>query len=160
MLKKFSYQLEHVLVSQGGSVQMYFVSKKDILYFLAIWGTILFISFSYLFGSESFGIIDGLIRFVIVGYLIWIWFRTRYKIEENILNIQCGGFNWKINIEEIRKIRKVKSIFAAPALSIDRLEILYGKYDVVSISPKNEDKFIELLLNENPQIPIDVNSNY
>ncbi|WP_100011727.1 PH domain-containing protein [Lentibacillus sediminis] len=132
---------------------MYFVSKKDTLYFIVIWGTVIFLSQTFIFRLESaFG---GVVGFIIIGYLIWIWFGTGYKIEGATLKVQFGGFKWETDIEEIKTIRKVKNPFSAPALAMDRLEILYGKYDVMTISPKNEDKFIELLLNENPQIQIE-----
>ena len=42
----------------------------------------------------------------------------------------------------------------APALSVDRLEILYSNYKVINISPKDEKEFIRLLVTNNPNIAI------
>ncbi|MFV2049811.1 PH domain-containing protein [Metabacillus sp. YM-086] len=75
-------------------------------------------------------------------------------MEDDLLKVQCGQFQWKLNVKEIRKVRKVKSIFTSPALSIDRLDIYYGKYNLIRISPENESEFIDLLLKENPQIQL------
>ncbi len=134
---------------------MYFQSKKDILYFIAIWGTVLISIFGSFFDTELFTIklVDYLIV-IIIAVLIWIWFGTGYKIEDDVLNVQCGPFKRKLNIKEIRKVSKVKSIITSPALSIDRLEIYYDKYNLIRISPKNESEFIDLLLNENPEIQL------
>ena len=135
---------------------MFFQSKKDILYFIAIWGTVFIIILGSFFDTEPIVIKIAyyLIGIISIGILIWIWFGTGYKIEDDLLKVQCGPFQWKLNVKEIRKVRKVKSIFTSPALSIDRLDIYYGKYNLIRISPENESEFIDLLLKENPQIQL------
>lgn len=87
--------------------------------------------------------------------LIWIWFRTGYRIKDSNIVIYFGPIRRTIIIDDIKKISKVKHPFTAPALSVDRLEIMYRKYEVVTISPKKEREFIELLLKRNPQIQVD-----
>lgn len=135
---------------------MFFQSKRDILYFIAIWGTVFFIILGSVFDTEPIviKIVYYLIGIIIIGILIWIWFGTGYKIEGKVLKVQCGPFQWKLNIKEIRTVRKVKSIFSSPALSIDRLEIYYDRYKLIRISPENESEFIDLLLKENPNIQL------
>ncbi|MCM3409822.1 PH domain-containing protein [Metabacillus litoralis] len=135
---------------------MFFQSKRDILYFIAIWGTVFIIILGSFFDTEPIVIKIAyyLIGIISIGILIWIWFGTGYKIEDDLLKAQCGPFQWKLNVKEIRKVRKVKSIFTSPALSIDRLDIYYGKYNLIRISPENESEFIDLLLKENPQIQL------
>lgn len=135
---------------------MFFQLKKDILYFIAIWGTVFIIILGSLFDTEPIVIKIAyyLIGIISIGILIWIWFGTGYIIEDDLLKVQCGPFQWKLNVKEIRKVRKVKSIFTSPALSIDRLDIYYGKYNLIRISPENESEFIDLLLKENPQIQL------
>ncbi len=54
----------------------------------------------------------------------------------------------------IKKMKSTKSLMSSPALSIDRLEIFYNKYDSVMVSPKEKDDFIRRLLLENPAIEI------
>lgn len=84
-----------------------------------------------------------------------IWFGTGYRVENNTLKIQGGPFKQTVNIQEIKKITKEKSIVTSAALAIDRLLIHYDNYKYASISPKEEYEFIKLLLNKNPQIQID-----
>ena len=142
---------------------MYFPSKKDIWFFLLIWSSILVIVLLPFILTESTGtqfissdsVAGRILSIVITAPLAWIWFRTGYTIEDGKMKIKFGPFRWTIKIEDIKKINKTRNPFSAPALSIDRLEILYGKYDVVSISPKNEHEFVELLLKENSRILVD-----
>lgn len=92
---------------------------------------------------------------IIIVWLIWIWFSTGYRVENNTLRIEAGPFKQAIDIQEIIKIVKEKSILTSGALAIDRLQIQYGNYKYVDISPKKEYAFIKLLLSKNPQIQID-----
>ncbi|MEG0697900.1 MAG: PH domain-containing protein, partial [Algoriella sp.] len=68
-----------------------------------------------------------------------------------------SGFlvNKKIDINSITKISKTNNPISSPALSLDRIEIFYNKYDSVIISPKNEQEFIQDLQKINSSIIID-----
>ena len=128
-----------------------------------IWGLILFMILIYIFGGESVGLqlityksISGyIIAVLILTLLLWIWFGTGYKVEGEFLKIRYGPFKSKIKIKEIKKIRRTKNPFIAPALSVDRLEVLFSKYDVINISPKSESELIHSLLTINPKIQLD-----
>ena len=85
---------------------------------------------------------------------MWIWFGTNYRIKEETIKIKNGPFKWSVKIQDIEKISKRRSLLATPALSVDRLVLHYGKYGEMSISPKAESEFIELLLTKNPLIKI------
>lgn len=142
---------------------MYFPTKKDIWFFLMIWGLILFMMLIYIFGGEPVGwqlityksIAGYIIAVLIIGLLLWIWFGTGYKVEKEFLEVRYGPFKSKIRIKDIKKIRRTKNPFTAPALSIDRIEILFGRYDVVNISPKNESGLIHSLLTINNNIQLE-----
>lgn len=43
-------------------------------------------------------------------------------------------------------------MLSSPALSLDRLEVFYNKFDSVIISPQNKEDFIVALQNINPAI--------
>lgn len=147
-------------------IQLYFPTKKDIWFFLITWGFILFMILIYIFGGEPVGsqlityksVPGYIISALILTLLLWIWFGTGYKVEGELLKLKFGPFKSKINIKEIKKISRTKNPFTAPALSVDRLEIRFGKYDVINISPKNENELIHSLLVVNPNIQIDKNS--
>ena len=104
-------------------------------------------------------IVDKSIMIYIVGVLtitlfLWMWFGTSYKIEEELLKIKSGPFRSTMNIEDIKRLKATKTLLAGPALSIDRIEILYNKYDLAIISPKNKTEFIRALLTKNKYIEV------
>lgn len=144
-------------------VEIFFISKKDTFYSVAIWGTIALLFFAVFPTTFPLKISDFVgigIGVIIISFLIWAWFGTGYHIEHNVLQIRNGPFKMTVDIREIKNITKEKSVWAAAALSMDRLVIQYGNcnpYDNkdVHVSPKKEHEFIELLLSKNPQIKID-----
>ncbi|WP_405101961.1 PH domain-containing protein [Oceanobacillus sp. FSL H7-0719] len=95
------------------------------------------------------------IMILLAGFLLWFWLRTGYKIEGEKLKIYYGPIRQTIHIPDIKLVLLSKMPLIAPALSFKRIQISCGKYDVVSISPKNRDKFISMLLDINPDIPMD-----
>lgn len=104
---------------------------------------------------SAYSLLGKIVIAILIMSLLWIWFGTGYKIEDAKIKIKFGPCRWSIRIEDIRRINKVRNPFTAPALSVDRYKILYGNYDVISISPRNECEFIRLLINKNPKIEID-----
>jgi hypothetical protein len=85
---------------------------------------------------------------------------TYYVISGDKLIIKSGlFFNLNLNIEDIKRISETDDLVSSPALSTDRLEILYNKFDVVLISPKDKQGFIEELGKLNPQIEIRLKKN-
>lgn len=82
------------------------------------------------------------------------WFTTKYIVEEEVIFIKSGPIKKRIFIQDIKKISNTKNPLAAYALSFDRLEILYGSYETEIISPKDKEKFINLVKSKNPHIEI------
>lgn len=139
--------------------QIFFASKKDALYSFVIWGSIFLILIAILplTGTLSVpNVIGRLLGLTMVVLLIWVWFNTGYRIENESITIQSGPFKQRINVQEITKISKKKSVWSAAALSTDRLVIKYGKYNwEVLVSPKKENEFIQLLVTMNSKIQLD-----
>jgi hypothetical protein len=98
--------------------------------------------------------IPGLLCLAIIGVVFFpIFFNTYYAIANDTLKIKCGFFlNTSIGIETIIKIKKTRTIMSSPALSLDRIEIFYNKFDSVIISPKNKADFVAELKSINPAI--------
>lgn len=136
---------------------MRFYSKKGIFIGTILWGTVFFLIGSFFFlpgGPEGKG---GTIAAVLIcgltsAFIIWLWFGTYYEIREGELKVVAGPFRWKIDIMEIKSIRKTRNPLSSAALTLDRLEILYGKWGMVLISPKNEEKFCEIISEKNPKV--------
>ena len=90
---------------------------------------------------------------VLYGFILHMFFNTTYKIENEKLYIKCGFFKYRpVNIGEMKKVSKSSNIISSPAASFDRIEITYGKFDELIISPKHKFKFVEDLQKINPRI--------
>ena len=90
---------------------------------------------------------------IIYGLITHMFLKTHYIIEGNKLKIKCGFFTYKpIEINEIREISKSSNIISSPAPSFDRIEIKYGKFEEMIISPKDKFEFAKYLTSLNPNI--------
>jgi hypothetical protein len=129
----------------------FYPSKRGFVVYalLAMLGTMI-VSYFY---NRLF--LPGILCLGLTGVVIFpIVFNTNYTITaDNLLKIKCGFFmNITLPIASISKLTPCRSILSAPALSFDRLEIFYGEYDSVVISPENRDDFIDQLQTINPAI--------
>jgi len=131
---------------------MYFPSKRDWWLGLLIWGLVLLGAVPVLLkpGKGQFIIMIAVILFV--G---WIWFGTGYEISDDELKIRCGPFRQRIPLQEIKEIRETRSPLSAPACSLGRMEIKYGKSKRVMISPADKENFIKTIKEESPSIQLD-----
>lgn len=115
---------------------MYFPSRRDKWITAVIWGvTMTGIILPLLKGEfVALGIMT-----LLGGILLWFWFRTGYKIEDDKIKIFYGPIRQTIHIPDIRMIIISKVPINSPALSFKRIQISCGKYDVVAISPHSRD---------------------
>lgn len=90
------------------------------------------------------------------AFVVHLFLNTYYVIDGEELRIKAGFlYTVKINIHDIKRIEKSNSLLSSPALSIsDRIEIFYGKFDSVLISPKDRKGFVEELLRVNGGIEV------
>jgi hypothetical protein len=101
-------------------------------------------------GWSMFGIVSPVILFMVP-----ILFGTYYTITGNNLEIRSGFFYYKkINILQIQKIRSSRSWISSPAMSLDRTEIFYNRYDSVLVSPNDQQAFLAALLKVHPGIDV------
>lgn len=79
---------------------------------------------------------------------------TYYQIEEGILTVKAGFLiHQKIDIQTIKRIKETNNPLSAPAMSLDRLQILATNTSCL-ISPKLKEEFIAHLLKINPAIEV------
>jgi hypothetical protein len=105
----------------------------------------------------GYPIVEGIIEkeyvlSIVFGLLLLVFFilakTLRYKMNEQYLIIW-----WKkIEIATIRKVYFTRNPLSSPALSLDRIAIVYNKYDEILISPEDKEAFISDLLKLNPNI--------
>ena len=146
----------HSYKHEGGVDNMVFTSRKDLWMGIVIW--LLIAAFIWIFYQSAFVQINilGIVVMVVMIYSLGtVWFNTRYKIENNTLHISYGFIKKAIAIQDIKSIRKTTNPFVAPSLSIHRIEINYGTYKTIQISPKDIPAFVGELQKKNPNIHLD-----
>ncbi len=91
----------------------------------------------------------------VILFVVHMFSTTDYTVYNNSLTIRCGFIiNKTIDIRQIRKIAETNNPISSPAISLDRLEITYGKSGCILISPKHKKEFIETIVSINPQVDI------
>ena len=82
---------------------------------------------------------------------VWLLFSTFYRIERDdaegsdVLKITSGPFRWTVPLREITSMQATRLPLSYPALSLDRIEIVYGKGRRILISPENRSDFVSLI---------------
>jgi len=79
------------------------------------------------------------------GLPLWIMISTRYLMLDDELRVRCGPWRWSIPIGEITAVKRASNPLASPALSMDRLQIVYGEDLSVLISPEPRADFLRQL---------------
>lgn len=96
-----------------------------------------------------------LINLAIASFILHMALNTWYELKEDMLIVKCGFFfKSRISVNEIKSIKPTRNIQSAPAFSLQRLEIIYGKNNHVLISPRRKKEFIEKLQLVNPKITL------
>ncbi len=127
-----------------------FKSKVDFIIILLI-GILLFVPIIPLMISD-FSLTVIIIYVVIFLLIIKLLFSISYDVDEKTLVIKyLFFFSEKIYIDEIISIMPTRSMLSAPAASFDRLQITLNS-KIVIISPRNKNKFVDLLCTYNPNI--------
>lgn len=75
----------------------------------------------------------------------WIFVATGYEIGGDELVVRCGPFTWRVPLAEVTDVRESKSTRSGPALSMDRVEIVYGGGRVLILSPADKARFMATL---------------
>lgn len=72
-----------------------------------------------------------------------------------MVQIKSGLFFSKsLEIKSIKRIVETRNPITSPALSLDRIELIYNRFGSVLISPKDKKGFIQELIKVNPGIEV------
>ena len=128
-----------------------FKSRKDWWLSTIVWVSMIFVLGSgvYALIDETLDILGLIITFslsiILPIFILWMWLTTFYVIEDNNLTIRFGPFKRNIPLDTITSVKKTKNPLSSPALSLKRLEIEYGQFNSVLISPFDREEFIKIL---------------
>lgn len=93
-------------------------------------------------GSPGRFILALLILLVAVGLPVWVLLTTDYRVDGQTLRIRSGPFRWRIALADITAVRDSRSMLSSPALSLRRLEIVYGQGRRLLVSPADRTGFL------------------
>ncbi|UOG73207.1 PH domain-containing protein [Hymenobacter tibetensis] len=88
------------------------------------------------------------------AYVFYMMRTTLYTLTPTHLVVQCGLWRMQVALDSITKVMPTRNPLSSPAFSLDRLEISYGKYDTVLVSPVNKLNFLQALHQLNPTIQL------
>lgn len=98
---------------------------------------------------------DLVVAIPIFAFLAHMYLTTAYTITGTRLHVKSGFLvNETIDIYKITAIAETHTMLGAPALSMDRIEIFYERYDSIVISPPDKVEFIAALKIINPDIEV------
>ena len=97
---------------------------------------------------------------ILIGSLILLvvlFYSISYEVTDEGLTVISFFFIKKnILIKDITRIVESNNPISSPAASLDRLEVYYGKYSSVIISPKDKMGFIAHLKRLSPSIQVEL----
>ncbi|MEM9647015.1 MAG: PH domain-containing protein [Bacteroidota bacterium] len=100
------------------------------------------------------------INLAVLIFILYLFASTHYTIDGNWLHVQCGFLvQKKIEIGAITRVSETNSPISGPAISLDRLNVVYGANKDILISPKDKSGFIEHLRRINPKIEVRYKAN-
>jgi hypothetical protein len=90
-----------------------------------------------------------------LGMLALVWlvsFPCNYELQGKNLVTRSGMITFKVPLLAISRVRRTRTLVSAPAWSMKRLEIRYGKTQRLIISPEREEEFLRELQARAPQL--------
>lgn len=81
---------------------------------------------------------------VVLGGIGSIAWPCDYRLEEDELIVRSGIIRMKVPYGDVQSVEPTRNPLSAPAYSLDRLMIRYGKAAIM-VSPKNRSRFLDEL---------------
>jgi hypothetical protein len=126
----------------------HYPTKRDRRFQLLIWGTALLLigpTVSLMWRQPGLGWWLGTLLMAVTMMTLWTVQSMHYRLETGKLRIVAGPMSREIPLSTIQTVTMVRSGGAAPAMSLDRLEIVWtdeGRTDTILISPLDREAFL------------------
>ncbi len=92
------------------------------------------------------------------AFVAWIFVDTSYRVTATEMFVRSGPLRVTVPLAKIRRVRRSNSLLSAPALSLRRLEVMYGNGESVLISPADEERFFDALRKRAPDADLATSS--
>jgi hypothetical protein len=89
-----------------------------------------------------------LILVAVFVLLIWLTFGTYYAVNKEMLRVVSGPFRWNIQLRSITSVTPTRALWSSPAMSLDRLRIVYGNGRRIMVSPADKQGFLRAIGHE------------
>ena len=96
--------------------------------------------------------VPGIISLLVSVLIAWVVASTYYEFDHADLVTHSGPFSWRIPLESISSVRESDSVRSGPALSMDRLEVVFNGGKILLISPADKAGFLALLHRRAPHL--------
>jgi len=161
ILLEINYARSIALSSHKRRDSLKFIPKRELWLMITVWFSIAILAFASILPliKEGTNIIGGIIFFLfsmgMAGFMAWIWWGIVYKLLETELFIRMGPLTKSISYDSITHVKPVRSWMSSMATSSRRVEIKYGKYDFVHVSPLDQETFLNELKIRCPHVHIE-----
>lgn len=91
-----------------------------------------------------------LVGLLTLGLPVWLLCGTDYELTGQELRVRSGPFRWRVPLDQVRRVSASRNWLSAPALSLDRVRIDYGRAGTLLISPRDQRAFVAALQRQCP----------
>jgi len=96
-----------------------------------------------------------IVNLLTLALILHVFYSIRYTIDGQFLRMRVSFYKYPpIDIQKIRFIDMTNSWHSSPAASLDRMNLQCGKLGTFTVSPKDKETFVQMLLELNPNIEI------
>ena len=85
-------------------------------------------------------------------FVAWVFLGTNYTLAERELLVRAGPLRWHVALDTLQSVRPTRNPLSSPALSLDRLELRYGRGKTLLISPADQPRFLQVLSERAPHV--------
>jgi hypothetical protein len=138
-----------------------FPSKRDAWIVVVIWVAIaaMLAGASVMLGSPGpFVARVALAGFMLLsaGFSLWVTYGTRYRVTPLDIAVRSGPLRWRIPLEGIASIEPSNIPLSSPAVSLDRLRVVYrvadGRERAMLLSPADKGGFLAAVAARRPSL--------
>jgi hypothetical protein len=89
-----------------------------------------------------------------LALMLWMSASTAYLVSDAGMLVRSGPMRRWVDAKLVERVRPVRTVLAAPALSLDRLEVS-GEFGAVVVSPEDREGFVRALKRVAPQLRLE-----
>jgi membrane protein YdbS with pleckstrin-like domain len=107
-----------------------------------------------IWAGRSVDALDVVIPLLFTAFIVWVFRTTSYVISADVLIVRSGPVRRTVPLHQVQRLRATHNPLSSPALSLDRIEVTYGRRRVL-ISPEDKRGFVRAVLKQAPTVVVD-----